>query len=111
MNNKELIQSYFETFFQGPAKHSQVREWLTQDFTFRDPLMSADSADEYVDQLTAMGDEMALYADVKQLVSEGDVVAAMVDFRSPAGVVPYAQWFTLREGKIARLEVVYDPRP
>jgi hypothetical protein len=23
----------------------------------------------------------------------------------------YSQWFTLRDGKIARLEVVYDPRP
>lgn len=110
MNNKELIQSYFETFFQGPAVHSQVRSWLTEDFKFRDPLMSADSAQEYVDQLTAMGDEMALYADVKQLVSEGDVVAARVDFQSPAGVVAYAQWFTLRDGKIARLEVIYDPR-
>ncbi len=23
----------------------------------------------------------------------------------------YAQWFTMRDGKIARLEVIYDPRP
>lgn len=111
MSNVDVIKRYFEKFFSGKARHSEVRGLLTDDFSFRGPLMSADSADEYVRQLKSLGDEIELYADVRQLIGEGDVVAALVDFQSPAGPITYAQWFTMREGKIAGLEVIYDPRP
>jgi ketosteroid isomerase-like protein len=111
MSNVEIVRDYFRRFFAGRARHSDVRGLLTDDFVLRDPLMSAESADEYVDQLKALGDEMELRAEVRHVVAEGDVVAALVDFAGPAGPLPYAQWFTLRDGKIARLEVVYDPRP
>jgi hypothetical protein len=111
MSPSDIIRQYFETFFSGPARHSAVRDWLTDDFTFRDPLMSADSADEYVQQVTAYGDEMDMQVEVRQIINQGDIVAALVTFQSPAGPITYAQWFTLRAGKIARLEVVYDPRP
>jgi ketosteroid isomerase-like protein len=110
MSDAKLIERYFDTFFQGPARHADVRSWLSDDFVFTGPLMSAENADEYVQQLTAMGDELELYADIRKMVSEGDTVAVLVDFKSPAGVIPYAQWFQIREGKIARLEVIYDPR-
>lgn len=110
MHNKKLVQSYFDTFFSGKARHSKVRSWLTDDFEFVGPLMTAHSADEYVNQLTAMGDEMELYAEVRKLLAEEDTVAALVAFQGPSGGISYSQWFTLREGKIAKLEVVYDPR-
>ncbi|NIV03649.1 MAG: hypothetical protein GWN59_03205 [Calditrichae bacterium] len=111
MSNVEIIKGYFEKFFSGKTRHSEVRELLTDDFSFRDPLMSANSADAYVEQLKAFGDELELYAEVRELVGEGDIVAALVDFQGPEGKITYAQWFTMREGKIARLEVIYDPRP
>lgn len=111
MENGELVKKYFETFFSGPVKHSRVRSWLTDDFSFKGPLMSAENADDYVGQLTAMGDELDLRADLRRLVVQGDTVAVLVDFQSPAGAIAYAQWFTIRDGKIAHLEVIYDPRP
>jgi ketosteroid isomerase-like protein len=110
MSNVDIIRGYFKEFFSGPARHSAVRRLLVDDFEFRDPLMSANSADDYVQQLKALGDEFEMYAEVRQLIGEQDQVAALVDFQGPAGTITYAQWFTLREGKIARLEVVYDPR-
>jgi ketosteroid isomerase-like protein len=72
--------------------------------------MSADSADDYVRQLQAFGDELELYAKPREIVGQGDTVAALVDFQGPSGSIAYAQWFTFRDGKIARLEVIYDPR-
>lgn len=111
MSNVDIVRSYFETFFSGEARHSEVRSLLTDDFRFRGPLMTADSADDYVAQLTSLGDEMELHADVRKLVGDGDVVAALVDFQGPAGPMTYAQWFTLRDGRFSSLEVVYDPRP
>jgi hypothetical protein len=73
--------------------------------------MSAESADEYVDQLRSLGDEFEMVAEVRKLVAGGDLVAALVDFQGPSGEIAYAQWFTMRQGKIAELEVIYDPRP
>lgn len=111
MDNIEIIKSYFEKFFSGPARHSEVRDLLTEDFQFRDPLMSAESADDYVSQLVKLGDEMDLHAHVREIVAGGETVAALVDFEGPTGTVTYAQWFKIRNGKIAGLQVLYDPRP
>lgn len=111
MSNIEVIRRYFEKFFSGKARHSEVREFLTDDFSLRNPLMSADSADEYVEQLRSFGDELEMHADVRHLIADGDLLAAHVDFQGPTGIITYAEWFTMRDGKIAHLEVVYDPRP
>ena len=111
MTNSDIVRDYFKRFFSGKARHSDVRSLLADDFTSRDPLMSADSADAYVDRLKAFGDTLATHADVRHVLADGDTVAALVDFHGPSGKMPYAQWFTFRSGKIARLEVIYDPRP
>lgn len=110
MNDTEIVRGYFDKFFSGRARHSEVREFLTDDFTFHGPLMSASGAEEYIAQLTAMGDEMELHAQVRELLGSEGKVAALVDFEGPAGPVTYSQWFTMRDGKFAGLEVVYDPR-
>ena len=110
MSNVDIIRAYFDKFFAGKARHSEVRSLLRDDFSFRDPLMSAESAADYVQQLIGLGDELELYAEVRHLIGDGDEVAALVDFQGPSGPMTYAQWFTMREGKIAKLEVVYDPR-
>jgi len=111
MSNAAIVRDYFKRFFSGKARHSDVRSLLTDDFTFRDPMMSANSADEYVAQLKQFGDELEMRVDVKQVIGEGDVVAALVDFHGPAGPMAYSQWFTFRGGRIASLRVIYDPRP
>jgi len=111
MTNTDIVRDYFRRFFSGKAKHSDVRQLLTDDFKFSDPMMSANGADEYVSQLRSFGDVLDMRVDVKQIVGEGDIVAALVDFHGPAGKMAYSQWFTLRNGKISALHVVYDPRP
>ncbi|MGA7305716.1 MAG: VOC family protein [Rhodothermales bacterium] len=111
MSNLEFVRSYFQQFFSGKADHSAVREWITDDFTFRDPLMSADGADDYVNQLKALGTELEMYAEIREIIEQGRYVSALVTVSGPFGSVSYAQWFTLRGQKIARLETFYDPRP
>ena len=111
MSNTEIVRSYLRRFFSGRVRHSQVRELLTDDFTFRDPLMSADSADDYVDQLKRLGDELELHARTRSIVGQGEIVAALVEFQGPAGPMTYSMWFTVQDGKFVRIESIYDPRP
>ena len=111
MSNADTVRGYFKKFFAGKARHSEVRALLTDDFTFVDPMMSANSADEYIQRLKGFGDELEMHVDVREVVGDGDVVAALVDFHGPAGVMAYSQWFTFRNGKISGLKVIYDPRP
>jgi ketosteroid isomerase-like protein len=110
MKNSDIIETYFKTLFNGRAKHSTVREFLTDDFVFTDPLMSVNSADAYVGQLVSMGDKFELYARERRLVTGNDGVAALVEFTGADRPMTYSKWLTLRDGKIARLEVIYDPR-
>jgi len=110
MTHLDIIMEYFERFFSGTSHPEDIRHYLADDFTFTGPLMNAESADDYILQLKAMGDELEMYAEVRSLLGSDDVVAALVDFQGPGGTITYAQWFTLREGKISSLEVVYDPR-
>ena len=44
MTNIEIIREYFQKFFSGKAEHSEVRSFITDDFTLQDPLGSANSA-------------------------------------------------------------------
>ncbi len=111
MSGGDVVREFLRQLFSGKIELAQVRSLLTDDFTFRDPLMSADGADDYISQLKALGEGLTLQGDVRAIVGEGDVVAALVDFEGPSGKIAYAQWFTLRDGKISRLEVIYDPRP
>lgn len=110
MERTDIVRAYYEEFFSGPARHSDVRRLLTDDFVFRDPLMAADSADEYVETLRRLGDEMDLRVKVRRIVGDGPHVAALVDLEG-ATPVTYSQWFTFEGDRISRLEVVYDPRP
>ena len=39
-------------------------------------------------------------------------IAALTAFHLPDGSsVPFSQWFWIEEGKIAKIRVIYDPRP
>lgn len=111
MDNEAVVREYFSKFFSGTARHSLVRDYLMDDFNFQGPMMEAHSAQEYIGQLQSMGDEFEMHAHVRKAISQGDSVAVLVDFQGPRGPMTSAQWFELREGKICRLEVIYDPRP
>ena len=111
MDNKAVVREYFSKFFSGKARHSLVRDYLTEDFHFQGPMMEAHSAQEYIGQLQSMGDEFEMHADVRKAISQDDSAAVLVDFQGPRGPMTYAQWFELREGRVCCLEVIYNPRP
>jgi hypothetical protein len=46
------------------------------------------------------------------VIADGDDVCLIYDLVTvPAGTVPTAGWFRLRDGKIAAIQVFFDARP
>lgn len=110
MTNVEIVRSYLDKFFSGKVRHTEVQSLLVDEFKYKDPMMSAERADEYIEQLKQFGDEMELHAESRTVIGEGDTVAALIDFQGPKGLITYSMWFTIQDGKFARIETIYDPR-
>ena len=110
MSNTDVVRAYMQTLFSGKLHPDHLRKYLDSGFELVDPLMSARGVDDFIQQLKARGEELALQGEVREIVSEGDFVATLVAFHGPRGPITYSQWFTVCDGKITRLEVFYDPR-
>lgn len=87
-----------------------VRTLVHDDLAFSGPLATLANADDYLTGLEH------ITADVQRLErryiagSGGDVVQ-IYDVILPDAVVPVAEWLSLRDGRIARIEMMLDPRP
>jgi hypothetical protein len=42
---------------------------------------------------------------------DGDDVATFYDMLTPMGTAPIAEWHHVRDGKIDRIQIYFDPRP
>ncbi len=112
MEAKQVVQAYLAAFFTGGPDIAAMRALLTDDFTFHGPLMTADSAEEFIGEITGMEQPMSdLHAEIHHVIADGDTVAALYDFVTPMGKLPFAEWYWVRGDKISAIKLHYDPRP
>ena len=112
MDAKQVVQAYLAAFFEGGPDIPAMEALLTDDFSFHGPLMSADSAEEFIGELNAMEQPLSdLHAEIHHVIADGDTVAALYDFVTPMGKMPFAEWYWVRDGKISAIKLHYDPRP
>ena len=73
--------------------------------------MSADSADEYVNKLQSFGDVLDMHVDVKHVVGDGDVVAALVDFNDKRARLPTQNGLSFETGRLPhyKLFMIHGP--
>lgn len=107
MESKQIVERYYAAF----AEHDlgKARALLTDDFTFKGPVMEASSADDMMAKLSAFGCDYE--SEVRGMIADGDRVAVnfTCTFRAPfQGVFDMCEWFTVRGGKIAASELFYD---
>ncbi len=112
----DAVRAYLDAFFAGRPDLERVRRLLHDDFTFVGPLMTADSADGFIAKVRGMmaeggGGEMR--HELRRLIADGENVAALYDFLGPGpdGRIAFAEWFRVVDGRIASIELHYDPRP
>jgi limonene-1,2-epoxide hydrolase len=88
----------------------QARSLLADDLRFEGPIDTFDRADDYITAIrNLMG--MARGMEHQGLIAQGDDVAVFYRLDTPIAVVPVAEWYTVRDGKIKQLRAYFDARP
>jgi ketosteroid isomerase-like protein len=109
MNNIEILRKFYAAM--------EAHDWTTKrslmhdDFSFRGPLMQADSADQMIGSIQQMNCSMT-FKDVR-MAEAGDTVMAFFtcEMTRPAQLsFRCAERVTLKDGLIKASELIYDPR-
>ncbi len=113
MTNTELVRDYLAVATPGRLRLDEIRSFLADDVVIEDPMMTVEGADAFVAALAQTGDDGSgeMTSTVQDVVGEGDTVAARVLFEAGGRTVQFSQWFWIADGRISRIQVVYDTRP
>ncbi len=109
MDPREIVQRYYEAWTEHAGDMTGVA--LAEDFTFRGPVASFDSADGFCAMAKQVGAAVREFT-VRRQFGEGDVVCSIIDWRmGPVdGLMTAAELLTVRDGEIVSGELIYDPR-
>jgi ketosteroid isomerase-like protein len=89
-----------------------VRSLIHDDVTFVGPLGTTDGADDYLSGLRGFA-RIVKGAERRKVIADGDDVCIVYDLvtDTPAGTVPTAGWYHVRDGRVDSLRVFFDARP
>jgi limonene-1,2-epoxide hydrolase len=87
-----------------------ARRMLHDNLSFHGPIDTFSRADDYVASLTRLGTMMKGITHVKT-IAEGDEVAVFYVLDTALGSAPVADWYTVRDDKIAFIHTYFDARP
>jgi ketosteroid isomerase-like protein len=102
-----------ESFFAAwtGKDFERARALLHDDLSFRGPIDSFDDADAYMRAIEGLS-QIVTGADKRKVFVEGNDVCVIYDLRTaPVPSAPTAEWYRIRDGRIASIEVFFDARP
>jgi endo-1,4-beta-mannosidase len=96
----------------GNHDFAAARKFLADDLSFQGPIDRFDKADNYMEAIKGLS-AIIQRIDVKKMFSDGDDVCLLYDMvtNTPAGTAFIAEWYHVKNDKIAALRVVFDARP
>ncbi len=89
---------------------SAARRLLHDDLSFHGPIDTFSRADDYVASITRLGALMKGLRHQKTIVERNEVAVFYV-LDTAIGSAPVADWYTVRDGKIASIRTYFDARP
>jgi ketosteroid isomerase-like protein len=107
MDTRQLIKNYHDAWTTGDI--TRARGYLADDLDFRGSIDTFNKADEFVAALTQFQHMLRGVTVLKSFFNEsGAALLYDCDTAGPAGVVRTAEFFTVRNGKIAEIRLVFD---
>jgi ketosteroid isomerase-like protein len=105
----EIVEKYFNAWTS--KDFDTARSLLHDDLSFRGPIETLDRADALIESLKGLS-QIVTGAERRGLLEQGDQVCVIYDLHTmPVPDAPVAEWYTVREGKIASMQAFFDARP
>ncbi|HEY7421941.1 MAG TPA: nuclear transport factor 2 family protein [Gaiellaceae bacterium] len=106
---RETAERYFDAWTSGDF--ARARELLHDDVTFTGPIDSFDNADALVETLRGLS-QILVGARRRGVLADDEHTCLIYDLETgPVGTTPVAEWYVVRDGKVASLEAFFDARP
>ena len=111
MDARSVGEGYFDAWTAGDF--DRARSLVHDDLTFRGPFETFERADDFFGSLRRVGGGLLQRADKRKVFADGEDVCVVYDFVAPepVGASPTAEWYRVRDGKIAEIQVIFDTRP
>jgi SnoaL-like domain len=96
----------------GAGDFAAARHLLHDDLSFQGPIDTFESPEPYLESLQKLH-HIIERIDVKKTFADGDDVCILYDMvtNTPAGTAFIAEWYHVKDAKIAAIRVVFDARP
>ena len=107
MEPKQVVTNYHNAWTSGDVEAARV--YLADDLDFQGSIDAFHRADDFIGALTMFQKMLRGVHLIQSFFSEGG--AALLydcDTLSPAGVIRTAEFFTVAEGKIKSIRLVFD---
>jgi len=108
MSPLELALAYMACFY-GEVPLEKMRDLLADDLEFRGPLFEFDSAKAYFDSLMSDPPINVRY-EVQEAYEKGNSVCLIYSFMKPNVETTMAQQFEFYEGRIKRIQLIFDSK-
>jgi hypothetical protein len=90
---------------------NRARALLHDDLSFQGPIDTFSDADSYLRAIQGLS-QIVTGVDRHKVFVDGDDVCVIYDLKTaPVPSSPTAEWYHVREGKIASIRVFFDARP
>jgi hypothetical protein len=111
MDARSVGEGYFDAWTRGDFE--TARQFVHDDLVFRGPFETFERADDFFESLRRVGGGLLERADKKKVFADGSDVCVIYDFvaKPPVGPSPTVEWYAVRDGKIAEIQIVFDTRP
>jgi hypothetical protein len=105
----QIAEDYLTAFYTGDF--GRARDLVAETFAFSGPFLQAEGRDAFFDGAQGLKNIVRGHRTVRQW-SDGEDVCTVheVELQTPAGqgVVLMSEWHTVREGRLAAGQVVFD---
>jgi hypothetical protein len=107
MDAKEVVTRYHQAWTNGDMK--SARGYLADDLDFQGSIDRFNRADDFIAALTGFQNMLRGVTLIQSFFSQtGAALLYDCDTMSPAGVIRTAEFFTVAEGKITAIRLVFD---
>ena len=108
VNSGQVVAEFGAAF--AKKDFVSARRWLHDDLTFRGPIDTFHRADDYIASIKNLA---AIMKGIKEerTIAEGQEIAVFYILDTQIAAAPVADWYTVRDGKIASIRTYFDARP